>query len=87
MNPIKFPEANVTFGERQPCFEPLPAFLAPNGVVVSCWQLSPEEIEKIQETGCVWLSQCTCHQPLQAVFMTAEKERVLKTKTNDPEKE
>lgn len=77
MKPIKFPESNVTFGENQPCFEPLPAFLAPNGIVVSCWELSPAEIEKVRETGYIWLSQCTCNEPLQAVFMTAEKADVL----------
>lgn len=85
MNPIKFPEANVTFGENQPQFEPLPAFLATNGVVVSCWQLSPEEIEKIRETGCIWLSQCTCNEPLQAVYMTADKSDVLRTEQSTEE--
>ena len=24
--------------------------------IISCWQLSPEEIKAVAETGCIWLS-------------------------------
>lgn len=77
MKPIKFPEVNVTYGEGQEEYEPLPAFKYPVGEVVTCWELSPEEIEKVRETNCIWFSQQTFNMPLQPVFATVNKSDVL----------
>lgn len=89
MRPIKFPEANVTFGEGQPEYEPLPAwkdktpipddavYVRDYGDVVTCWELSPDEIKKVQETGCIWVSLRTFNLPLQPMFLTTEKSEVI----------
>ena len=65
MKPIKFPEANVTFGENQPQFEPLPAYLSPNGIVVSCWVLTPEVAQLLAQVR--WLAPIKfgCDSPKQ----------------------
>lgn len=34
----------------------LPILRIADGQIVSCWKLTPEEIENIQKTGVVWLS-------------------------------
>lgn len=77
MRPIKFPEANVTFGEGQPEYEPLPAWKFPDGEVVTCFELSEEEILRIIDTRCIGFTQLTFNPPLQPVFMTVDKNDVI----------
>ena len=75
MEPIKFDGANVVYGANQPEYKPLPAERRPgrSGEIVTCWELSPEEIKRVQETGKIWLSVLTFGQPLQPVLLTADK--------------
>lgn len=73
MKPIKFDGANVVFGAEQPEYEPMPARLTDDGVVISCWELTPEELEQVKKTGQIWLSMLTFFQPLQPVSMAVEK--------------
>lgn len=77
MKPIKFPEVNVTYAEDQPEYQPLPVFRQRDGIVVSCWELTDEEIEKIKESKQIFLSVMTFNQPLQPLFLTAHKEEVI----------
>lgn len=72
MRPIEFKEMNAVFGAWQKEYEPLPAHLTESGEVVSCWELTPEDIERVKKTGCVWLSQLTFKDPLQPVCITAD---------------
>lgn len=44
MKPIKFPETNYVYGNDQEGVEPLPVHKFDTGEVLSCWELSPEEI-------------------------------------------
>lgn len=83
MEPAKFDGVNVVFGANQPEYKPLPAERRGNaqtGEVLTCWQLSPEELIKVQETGQIWLSMLTFGQPLQPVLMAVEKPEIY-----DPE--
>ena len=75
MKPIKFDGANVVYGANQPEYLPLPAERRPgrSGEVVTCWELSPEEIKRVQETGKIWLSVLTFGQPLQPLLLTIDK--------------
>lgn len=76
MKPIKFDGANAVFGANQPEYQPLPAERVGNpyvGQIITCWELSPDELEKIKETGQIWLSTLTFRNPLQPVFLSAEK--------------
>lgn len=77
MKPIEFPETNYVYGNDQEGVEPLPVHKFDTGEVLSCWELSPEEIEKVRETGCIWFTQQTFNMPLQPVFAAVNKSDVL----------
>lgn len=79
MKPVQFNECNAIFGKDQPPYEPLPAFLIPDGraEVITCWELSEEEKAKIQETGQIWLTLQTFGRPLQPIFLTVNKNDVI----------
>lgn len=79
MKPIKFPEANITFAENQPEYQPLPAFIKdnPQGETVSCWQLSFKERIKILITGKLWVSLWTFNKPLTPMYFTTKKEELI----------
>lgn len=72
MKPIEFPGHNVVFAKDQPEYQPLPALRLPDGEVITCWQLSAEELEQIAITGKIYLKQLTFNQPLQPVLMLVE---------------
>lgn len=49
MKPVEFPGVNVVFAKDQPEYMPLPAMKIPNdpqGLIITKWQLSPEELSK-----------------------------------------
>ena len=74
MLPIKFPEANTYATSEADNVQPLPCHVSgDHQQVISCWKLSKEELELIQETGVVYLSVLTYGTPLQPFFMTADK--------------
>lgn len=72
MRPIIFEGANVTYAKDQPEYLPLPAYKSIDGIVTTCWELTPEERIEILETGCVYLQQMTFNQPLQPVKISLE---------------
>lgn len=76
MKPIQFDGANCVYGKDQPEYQPLPAYKADDGTVTTCWQLEPGDLERIKETGCVWLSVLTFNEPLQPVLLLSEKPRL-----------
>lgn len=83
MKPIKFDGANVVFGAEQPEYQPLPAERvgkAQTGQINTCWELDPDEIKKVQETGQIYVSLLTFGQPLQLVLVSVDKPDVY-----DPE--
>lgn len=65
MNPVDFPQSNVTFAKDQPEYRPLPAHRTDAGIVTSCWELSDEELAEITKTKRIWFSVYTFNQPLQ----------------------
>ena len=67
MEPVNFVAANVVFGANQPEYKPLP------GEILTCWDLSPDELKRVQETGKIWLGVLTFGQPLQPVFVAVDK--------------
>ncbi len=74
MTPIPFKGQNVVFGENQPEYQPLPALRieGPQGEVITCWQLSDEEIESIAKNKCFYLKQLTFNTQLQPILPMAE---------------
>lgn len=75
MHPLNFDGANVVYAANQPEYEPLPAEYCGGkyGQINTLWELSPEELKQVQETGKIWLSVLTFGQPLQPVLLTTEK--------------
>lgn len=67
MKPIDFPQANTVHGASQPQYLPLPAYTDHEGRVISCWELTDDEREKIAKTGLLWLYQLTFGDPLQPI--------------------
>lgn len=54
--PSEFFGQNVVFAKDQPEYLPLPAFLDKQiPLTVTCWKLSPEELEEVQKTGKVYI--------------------------------
>lgn len=56
MKPVEFPGVNVVFAKDQPEYMSLPAMKIPNdpqGLIITKWQLSPEELERVKETGTI----------------------------------
>lgn len=78
MEPIKFDGVNVVFGAEQPEYMPLPAERVQSeyGQVNTCWELSPEEIKKVRETGHIFVSLLTFGQPLQPILVSVDKPEV-----------
>lgn len=76
MKPLKFPEQNVTFAEKQPEYIPLPAYDDGNAVVF-CMGLSFRERVKILFTGKMWCSLLMFGRPLTPSFFTVDKVQVL----------
>ena len=73
MVPVEFPEQNTVIAKGQPEYLGLPAYLGPDGHMVSCWRLSVWERIKILFTGRLWLEALTFNKPLQPLFMGVEK--------------
>lgn len=74
MKPIKFEGHNIIFGEKQDEYNDLPAFKADNheGTVIQCWEVSPQDIKTIVETGRIWVAQLTFNKPLQPIVLSVE---------------
>ena len=77
MKPIEFKEQNVVFGKDQPEYEPLPALVFQDGEVMTCWKFSWKELLKVFFTRKIYLSVQTFRQPLQPVFISVDKERII----------
>lgn len=75
MQPLNFEGANIVYGAKQPEYIPLPAEYrgGKSGEILTCWELTPEELQRIQETGKIWVGVLTFGQPLQPLVVSVEK--------------
>lgn len=73
MKAVKFEQCNITYAEDQPQYTPLPAYKEPGevGRVITCHELTKDELEEVQKTGKVWLAMLTFNKPMQPVLLTA----------------
>jgi hypothetical protein len=72
MKSIDFPQANIAIAKDQPQYRTLYAHLAvsdPMRRATCCMRLTPEEIEEINKTGCLWITQCTFGNPYAPLHM------------------
>ena len=65
MQPISFPEQNNILGkpadmtDEQCSSLPVHHYMEPTSgfpAIISCWKLSPDELEEVQRTGVVWVN-------------------------------
>ncbi len=77
MDAVKFEEVNVVFAEHQEEYNSLPAHSSEEGVVTTCWKLSKQELEKINQTGVLWIQLMTFNNPLQPIFVSVDKSEVF----------
>ncbi len=77
MKPIEFKEQNMVLGKYQKEYEPLPALVFQDGEVMTCWKLSWKELFKVIFTRKIYLSVQTFCKPLQPLYMTVSKERIV----------
>lgn len=88
MKPVEFPEQNVIFAKDQPEYLPLPAYKenGPQGQVISCWELTEDELEEIRRTGKIWLMTMTFNNPLQPILPAVFKSDVFITPPEEKRK-
>ncbi|MFA7505287.1 MAG: hypothetical protein WCZ28_11355 [Burkholderiaceae bacterium] len=75
--PVEFAEANTLLlapAGHEDSVAPLPVHRG-DGCVVSCWQLSAEDLRRIAETGEIWLSVWGHTAP--PVLVSGLKEHVI----------
>lgn len=67
MKPIEFEQQTVILAKDQPEYQPLPVHIGSSseGEIISCWELSDEDIAQLTKTRKLWLSQLTFGQMFQ----------------------
>ncbi|HYG03308.1 MAG TPA: hypothetical protein VD927_12740 [Chryseosolibacter sp.] len=73
MKPVEFPGHNVVFAKDQPEYQPLPALRipGPQGEVITCWEMTKEELAEVMLTGRIYFKQLTFNGPLQPILPMA----------------
>jgi len=75
MKPVTFPEQTVVYAANQPEYQPLPAHRipdSPEGEIITCWELSPEEASELIWSRRLYIRVCTFGQPLQPILPQIE---------------
>ena len=78
MKPVSFKQQNTIYNKPEDMTDEqcgdLPAhrFVSEDKIpyVISCWELSPEELEQIKTTGKVWLTVCAYTMPPVSIDVT-----------------
>ncbi|MBR8535400.1 hypothetical protein KDU71_07495 [Carboxylicivirga sediminis] len=76
MKALEFEEVNSRIAEKQEEYETLPACIRidkPECHIITCFELSDEEIEEIVKTKKLWHVQLSFAQPMQPILMTTKK--------------
>ena len=79
MKPIEFEGADMVFGKNQPEYMPLPAKQIDDKTIMTCWELSDEDILLINSSKKIWLGIMTFGKPLQPVLLTASRTDIDET--------
>lgn len=78
MKSVEFPEVNVRIAESQEEYQTLPAHHDPQeGSMTFCFELEPDELKQIAETGKIYIKQLTFNKPMQPIAATCLKESLI----------
>ena len=72
MRPVQFREQNTEWAKNQDQYGTLPAHCTPEGISISCWEISPAELRKVKKTKRVWVWQHTFGRTLQPISMETD---------------
>ena len=73
-----FKEVNVRIAEHQEEYETLPAFYnKEEGSVTFCFELSEDEINRIQATGEIWFKMLTFGQSMRPICLSTNKQDLI----------
>lgn len=73
MEPVNFAEQTVSVAKDQSEYLPLPAHLAPDGVLTCVWRLTLWERLRVLRTGRIWHQVLTARRPLQPQLLSTRK--------------
>lgn len=65
MKAIYFPEVNVEIAKNQPEYNTLPAYISNEGVMVTCFEFTDEEIQNIIKNKKIWVQVLMGNNRLQ----------------------
>jgi len=65
MKAIHFKEENCVYAENQPQYLPIPAHKTPEGVVITCYNLTFWESVRVLCGAKIWVTCLTFNKPLQ----------------------
>ncbi len=69
MKAINISSFNAKFAKNQKEYSTLPAHKDKDGIVTTCWELTPEERIEVLKTGRIYLQVMTFNNPLQPQIM------------------
>lgn len=74
MKPVDFPGTNAIFGKDQPQYLPLPAMRLydEHDTLITCWELSVDEIDAVTKSGRIYISMLNFGRPLTPLRVMAE---------------
>ena len=67
----------VVYAANQPEYYPLPTIRFPEGLVVSKWELTLEERERVNNGGSIYLGVSTFNAPLQPLLVGTLPEDIV----------
>lgn len=68
MKPIRFSGVNFEFRTNQQENVPLPLLRTKDGMCISCWELSDEELEEIVRNRQIYISQLTFNRGFNPIL-------------------
>jgi len=78
MEPVKFDGADITYAENQPEYLPLPAKKVNDNTILTCWELSDQDIEMLKQTRKLWIGVMNFGLPLQPMLPSVNREDIDK---------
>lgn len=79
MKPTEFEGADIVFGKNQPEYLPLPAKQINENTIMTCWELSDDDIVLLASSKKIWLGIKTFGKPLQPVLLSASRSDIDET--------
>lgn len=77
MSPTEFKGVNAVYAKDQPEYLPLPVMKLEDGTVISCWEITDEDLERLAQTRKIYVSQWTFNNPLQPLLVVSSLDELV----------